>query len=46
MRMSERTVCDADFPGRYTLDEARFPGGREKTINREDDKDEPTARFR
>lgn len=45
MRQSERSYPDLDFPTRYILDEARFPGGREHIINKEDETHEPSTRI-
>lgn len=42
MRRFESGIQDAEFPGRYTRDEARFTGGRERIFNEEDKRDEPT----
>ena len=41
MRWLEHPCADAEFPGRYTLDEARFPGRREPLQHKEDDIHEP-----
>jgi len=43
MRQPERMPVDIELPGRYTLDEARFPGGSERMRNREVKSHEPTA---
>ena len=45
MRWLEHEIPDAEFPTRFTLDEARFPGGRERIFNKEDHPHEPTADF-
>ena len=45
MRQSERSLPDLDCPTRYILDEARFPGGREHIINKEDETHEPSTRI-
>jgi len=42
MRQCERSAPDPEFPGRYILDEARFPGGKEHIFNREENEFEPT----
>lgn len=43
MRQSEHPAMDAEFPGRYTLDEARFSGGRERIFSKEDTNHESTS---
>ena len=45
MRQSERSFPDAECPTRYALDEARFPGGQERIINKEDCRHESSARI-
>lgn len=45
MRQSERSFPDLECPTRYTVDEARFPGGRERIINKEELDHEPSARI-
>ena len=45
MRQSERGAQDIQFPTRYTLDEARFRGGKERIFNKEDAAHEPTTDF-
>lgn len=42
MRRFENGIQDAEFPGRYARDEARFNGGRERIFSKEDNSDEPT----
>ena len=37
MRCSEHSIGDMDFPGRYILDEARFPGGKDRICNHEEE---------
>lgn len=44
MRQSERPPVEAEFPTRYILDEARFPGGHERICN-EEGKHEPATHF-
>lgn len=43
MRQSERSIPDLECPTRYALDEARFPGGQERIINKEEHDHEPSA---
>lgn len=43
MRRPDPRATDIEFPGRYTLDEARFPGGSERIRNKEDKHHGPTA---
>ena len=43
MRWLEQARGDIEFPGRYILDEARFPGGRDRTHNREEEAHEPST---
>ena len=43
MRQPDPRPIDIEFPGRYTLDEARFPGGSERIRNKEDKQDGSTA---
>ena len=43
MRWLEPERGEIEFPGRYTLDEARFPGGKEHTRSKEDSKHEPSS---
>lgn len=43
MRWLEQTRGDIEFPGRYILDEARFPGGREHIPNKEENAHEPPS---
>lgn len=43
MRRPDPRAIDIDFPSRYTLDEARFPGGSERIRNKEDKHHGPTA---
>jgi len=43
MRQSERSFPDLECPTRYILDEARFPGGQERIINKEERHYEPSA---
>ncbi len=43
MRRPDPRAIDIDFPSRYTLDEARFPGGSEHIRNKEDIPNGPTA---
>lgn len=43
MRWLEQKPCEIEFPGRYTLDEARFPGGQEHINNKEENRHEPHA---
>ena len=45
MRQPERSFPDVECPTRYVLDEARFPGGHEHIINREEHDHEPSARI-
>lgn len=45
MRWLEPTPRDAEFPTRYTLDEARFPGGRDRIHNKEENEHEPAADY-
>lgn len=45
MRQSERSFPDLECPTRYVLDEARFPGGQERIINKEEQPYEPSARI-
>jgi len=45
MRQSERSFPDLECPTRYALDEARFPGGRERIVNKEDEHHEPSTRI-
>ena len=45
MRQSERSFPDLECPTRYTLDEAHFPAGRERIINKEEPPHEPSARI-
>ena len=43
MRWLEPNRGDIEFPGRYILDEARFPGGRDRIHNNEEESaHEPT----
>lgn len=35
MRQSERNHPNPEFSNRYILDEARFPGGHERIVNKE-----------
>ncbi|MGN1007049.1 MAG: hypothetical protein ACI4O8_11085 [Aristaeellaceae bacterium] len=43
MRRPDPRITDIEFPSRYTLDEARFPGGSEHIRNKEDIPNGPTA---
>ena len=43
MRQSERSFPDLECPTRYALDEARFPGGQERIINKEETPHEPST---
>ena len=45
MRQSERNFPDPEYPTRYALDEARFPGGQERIINKEEPQHESSARI-
>ena len=45
MRWHEPAPMQPEFPGRYTLDEARFTGGKDRSRSKEDDKHEPHADF-
>ena len=45
MRQSERSFPDLECPTRYALDEARFPGGQERIINKEETQYEPPTRI-
>jgi len=46
MRQPERMPVDIELPGRYTLDEARFPGRKPPVQNKEVDFHEPLAHIR
>ena len=43
MRRPDPRITDIEFPGRYTLDEARFPGGSERIRSKEDRQHGQTA---
>ena len=43
MRRPDPRAIAIEFPSRYTLDEARFPGGSERIRNKEDKQDGSTA---
>lgn len=45
MRAFEFNFQSPEFSGRYTLDEARFSGGRERIVHKEAHKHESHAHF-
>ena len=42
-RYFDQSPQDAEFPGRYVLDEARFSGGNDPIRNREVKENEPAT---
>ena len=44
MQRPEHSIGNIDFPGRYFLDEARFPGRQEQFFSKEESHHEPPAR--